>query len=161
VNLTIASFVKQQLVDEGFDVDLLEEFDDKLQGYRGLALVSIHADSCEFINNEATGYKVAAALSTTNPEKASRLTSCLRDRYARYSELPYHPGSITPHMTQYHIFSEIHNETTAAIIETGFLNQDRIALTTNPEKIATGITRGILCFIYNESVSQPNVEADE
>ena len=63
VNQGIAARVEQNMVNQGFDVDLLREFDQKLQGYRSLALVSIHADSCQFINDEATGFKIAAALS--------------------------------------------------------------------------------------------------
>jgi N-acetylmuramoyl-L-alanine amidase len=124
-----------------------------LAGYRGLALVSIHADSCEYINAEATGFKVAAALSSTNADRAQRLTACLRSRYEAITGLPFHSGSITGDMTRYHAFDEIHHETTAAIIETGFLNLDRQILTQSPEVIAEGITRGILCFIYNEDVT--------
>ncbi len=63
VNLRIATLVKQYLVNEGYQVDLLQEFDKKLFEYQGLALVSIHNDSCEYINDEATGFIVAAALS--------------------------------------------------------------------------------------------------
>ncbi|GAH16511.1 unnamed protein product, partial [marine sediment metagenome] len=69
INQGIATQVKEILVQEGFDVDLLREFDQKLQGYRSLTLVSIHADSCEFVNDEATGFKVAAALSNQYPER--------------------------------------------------------------------------------------------
>ncbi len=153
VNLNVATLVKQNLVAEGFDVDLLEEFDEQLGQYRALALVSIHADSCEYINDQATGFKVAAALGTTNPERASRLTACLRSRYAQLTEMPYHSASITPDMTSYHAFDEIHQDTPAAIIETGFLNLDRQTLTQRPDLVALGITRGIMCYIYNEDIS--------
>ncbi len=153
VNLVIATLVKEKLVAEGFDVDLLKEFDIRLTGYRALALVSIHADSCEYLNDQATGFKVAAALSTTNPEKAERLAACLRSRYGSITGLDYHAGSITVDMTSYHAFDEINHETTAVIIETGFLNLDRQLLEQNPEIAAQGITAGILCYIYNEDVS--------
>jgi len=155
INLTIATLVKQQLVDEGYDVDLLEEFDYRLTGYQGLALVSIHADSCDYINDQATGFKVAAALSTANRDRANRLTACLRNRYSTLTGLPYHGGSITADMTSYHAFDEIHYDTTAAIIETGFLNLDRQILTQYPETVSEGITRGILCFIRSENVNEP------
>ena len=152
VNLTIATLVKQQLVSEGFQVDLLKEFDPLLSRYQALALVSIHADSCQYINDQATGFKVAAALSTTNPRKASRLTTCLRGRYSNVTSLSYHSASITPDMTSYHAFDEINPDTTAAIIETGFLNLDRQILTQSPVTVAEGITQGILCFIFNEAL---------
>ncbi|KAA3644975.1 MAG: hypothetical protein DWQ07_16370 [Chloroflexi bacterium] len=153
INLEVATLVKQRLSAEGFDVDLLREFDEKLIEYRGLALVSIHADSCEFINADASGYKVAAALGTVRPEKASRLVACLRGRYEQVTGLSYHSGSITDDMTSYHAFDEIHFETTAAIIEIGFMNLDRQILTQNPDLIAQGVADGVLCFIRNESVT--------
>ena len=101
VNLTIASLVKNQLANEDFDVDLLKEFDPLLNGYRALALVSIHADSCEYINDQATGFKVAAALGTTNPGnpetsfglftqslcRAKWTLLSQRQHYARYDQL--------------------------------------------------------------------------
>ena len=39
VNLTIASLVQQKLTKEGFQVDLLEEFDSRLTQYQAIALV--------------------------------------------------------------------------------------------------------------------------
>ncbi|GAB4578307.1 MAG: hypothetical protein Fur0022_10420 [Anaerolineales bacterium] len=153
VNLIVANLVRDRLIAEGFAVDLLEEFDDRLQGYRALALVSIHADSCNYINDQATGYKVAAALASPSPEKAGRLTACIRDRYFKATGMSYHSGSITADMTSYHAFDEIDPETPAAIIEIGFLNLDRQILTQYPESIADGIAQGILCYIRNEDAS--------
>ncbi|TAK13690.1 MAG: N-acetylmuramoyl-L-alanine amidase [Anaerolineae bacterium] len=153
VNLEIATRIRQQLIDEGFDVDLLAEYDDRLTGYQALALVSIHADTCDFISNEATGYKVAPTLGTIYPEKADRLVACIRNRYEAVTGLQFHPGSITRDMTSYHAFDEIHNETTAVIIETGFLNLDRQLLTTGQDQVAEGIVNGILCYLYNEDAS--------
>jgi N-acetylmuramoyl-L-alanine amidase len=155
INLDIATRVRESLISRGFDVDLLKEFDPRLEGYRGLLLVSIHADSCEYVNDEATGFKVAATMSTVYPEKAARLTACLRSRYSSATELTYHPGSVTVDMTSYHGFDEINGDTTAAIIETGFMNLDRQILTEQPEKVAEGILQGILCYVYNEDISTP------
>lgn len=152
VNLKIATMVKEALVKEGFEVDLLKEFDPLLSGYKALTLVSIHNDSCEYVNDQATGFKVAAAVSSTYPEKASRLTSCLSHRYQLITGLPVHNNTVTDDMTRYHAFSEINSDTTAAIIETGFLNLDRDILTQQTDKVAQGVTSGILCFIRNEDV---------
>jgi N-acetylmuramoyl-L-alanine amidase len=148
----VATRVKESLVGQGYDVDLLKEFDPRLTEYKAMVLVSIHADSCEYINDQATGFKVAAAMSTVYPEKAVRLTTCLRTRYAAATGLPFHPGSVTSDMTSYHAFSEINSDTTAAIIETGFLNLDHEILTKHPELLASGITQGILCFVRNEDI---------
>lgn len=153
VNLRIATLVKQSLVNEGFRVDLLEEFDKRLVQYQGLVLVSIHNDSCDYINDEATGFKVAAALSNTVPENSTKLTDCMVDRYQKITGMRYHYNSITPDMTNYHAFNEINTSTTAAVIETGFLNLDRQILTEHPDVIAHGITSGILCFLHNEPIA--------
>ncbi len=156
INQNIAELVRKQLTEAGFDVEVLKEFDTRLTGYKALALVSIHADSCSYINDQATGFKVAAAMVNPHPEKASRLTACLRSRYAQATQLPLHSTSVTPDMTDYHAFGEIDDSTTAAIIETGFLNLDRQFLTEQPEKAAQGISTGILCFINNEDITPSN-----
>jgi N-acetylmuramoyl-L-alanine amidase len=155
VNQGIATRVEQKLVDSGFDVDLLREFDTKLQGYESLALVSIHADSCQYVNDDATGFKIAAALSNQYPERASRLTACIKDRYEKATGLKYNPSTITNDMSSYHAFDEIDSNTNAVIIETGFLNLDRQILTKGQDQIASGISEGILCYIRNEDISTP------
>jgi N-acetylmuramoyl-L-alanine amidase len=152
VNMQIASRVQKQLVDLGFQVDLLNEFDTRLNGYRAVALVSIHNDSCEYVNDLATGFKVAASMDTRDLNRATRLTACLVDRYQRATNLTFHAGSITADMREYHAFSEIDPNTITAIIETGFLNLDREILTTQTDRVADGIVQGILCFVNNENV---------
>jgi N-acetylmuramoyl-L-alanine amidase len=152
VNMQIATLVQKKLVDRGFQVDLLQEFDTRLNGYRAVAIVSIHNDSCQYINDEATGFKVAAALNTRDTNRAGRVLACLVDRYHTATGLRFHPGSITPDMTGYHAFSEIDPNTIAAIIETGFLNLDREILTQHTDQVADGVVNGILCFVNNENV---------
>ncbi|NWF63975.1 MAG: N-acetylmuramoyl-L-alanine amidase, partial [Chloroflexi bacterium] len=152
VNLSIARFVQRSLTERGYQVDLLNEFDTRLNGYRAAALVSIHNDSCQYINDQATGFKVAASLETRDINRAQRLTACLTNRYQSMTGLYFHANSITPDMTQYHAFSEIDPNTITAIIETGFLYLDREILTNQADVVAEGVTQGILCFINNESV---------
>jgi N-acetylmuramoyl-L-alanine amidase len=154
VNLKIATLVKEILQKEGFDVDLLKEFDTRLSGYRALALISIHNDSCKYINDEATGFKVAAAASSVFPEKATRLTACLSQRYQAITGLNFHYNTVTADMTAYHAFGEIYNDTPAAIIETGFLNLDRDILTNKTDLVAKGVASGILCFVRNEDIQR-------
>ena len=152
VNLEIAAIVQQQLTQHGFQVDLLAEFDTRLNGYHAVAIVSIHNDSCEYINDEATGFKVAAALNTHDLNRANRLTACLIDRYHSATDMTFHAGSITGDMREYHAFREIDTSTVAAIIETGFLNLDREILTNKTELVAAGVVDGILCFANNENI---------
>ncbi len=152
VNYKIATLVQQKLVAQGYQVDLLNEFDTRLNGYRAVAIVSIHNDSCQFINDQATGFKVAAALNTRDTNRANRLLACLIDRYHAATGLPFHAGSITPDMTSYHAFDEIDPSTVAAIIETGFLYLDREILTQHTDQVADGVVNGILCYVNNENV---------
>ena len=55
-------------------------------------------------------------------------------------------------MTDYHAFREIDPYTTAVIIETGFLSNpfDYDLVTLHPEIVATGVVKGILCYLNNE-----------
>jgi len=153
VNLEIAALVQEQLTQRGYEVDLLREFDTRLNGYRALAIVSIHNDSCEYVNDEATGFKVAAALNTNDLNRANRLTACLVDRYQGITNMTFHAGSITGDMREYHAFREIDPSTVAAIIETGFLNLDREMLTKHTDRVAAGVAEGILCFANNENIN--------
>jgi N-acetylmuramoyl-L-alanine amidase len=153
INQNVANLVKDNLVAAGYDVDLLSEFDTRLTGYQSLALISIHSDSCEYINDQATGFKVSTAGLNANPEKSARLTTCLQTKYAEITKLKFHPGAVTSDMTLYHPFTEIDSNTTAAVIEIGYINMDNKILTEQPELIARGISEGILCYVNNENIS--------
>lgn len=153
VNLTIATLVRQKLLEQGFTVDLLKEFDPKLQQYNGLVLVSIHNDSCNYIDNSSTGFKVAPSLSArSQPENVTHLTECLTDRYQKDTGLRL-VNDITDDMSSYHSFEEINGATPSVIIETGFMNLDRELLTKTPEKPAQGIVDGIMCYIRNQPIN--------
>lgn len=158
VNEAIAILVVENLEAQGLEVDRLEEFDSRLVGYRAGALVSVHADACYYINDEATGYKVSRSKASTVSDLAQRLATCIIDRYNSETGLDFHRGSITSDMTEYHTFHEIDSQTPAVIIETGFLYLDRDFLTQEPEKAARGIADGILCYLNNEAASLPEVE---
>ena len=160
VNLDIATLVQQKLTALGYDVDLMQEFDSRLNGYRAALLISIHNDSCDYVNEQATGFKVAASSYSRDPQLSNRLTACLTVRYADATGLPFHAGSITINMQDYYAFREVDPETNAAIIETGFLNKDYAILTEHPGLIADGIVAGILCYANTENiVSTPNPAA--
>ena len=55
-------------------------------------------------------------------------------------------------MTEYQTFREVHSQTPAVIIETGFMYLDRDILAKEPEKVARGIADGILCYVNNEPI---------
>ena len=152
INYTIADLTRQYLQAEGVKVDLLQEFDDHLEGYLSNALISIHADTCEYIPELGTGYKIAEAADNKRPEQAARLMACLKNRYGEATDLRY-DHRITEDMTSYHAFGEIDPNTPAVIIESGYMNQDRELLTKNPRLVAEGITAGIMCYLNREEIS--------
>ncbi len=152
INYTIADLTRQYLEAEGIQVDMLKEFDSHLDGYQSNALVSIHADTCEYIPELGTGFKIAEAADNKRPEQAARLMACLKNRYGEATGLRY-DHRITDDMTSYHAFGEVDPNTPAVIIETGYMNQDRELLTQNPELVARGITAGIMCFLNREVIS--------
>lgn len=145
ITMSVAQEVKTLLSRRGYQVDLLEEFDDRLTGYRADALVSLHADSCDVPG--ATGFKVARVTDSAIPEAEDRLVDCLYQEYEAMTSLPRHPSSITDNMTNYHAFREIDSYTPGAIIEMGFLLDDRNLLTARPKLAARGIAAGVVCFL--------------
>ncbi|MDD2521482.1 MAG: N-acetylmuramoyl-L-alanine amidase [Anaerolineaceae bacterium] len=155
INSNVATYVQQKLIKAGFEVELLDEFDSRINNYQAGLLLSLHSDSCDYINDSATGFKVTAALSSNHAQGSTRLVECLADRYANITGLRYHYQSVTTEMTSYHAFSEINPNTTAGIIELGFMNLDQEILTTQPELLAEGVAQGVSCYMNNEEVSQP------
>lgn len=151
INQAVALAVGKRLTQHGIRVNLLEEFDDRLPGYEANVLVSIHADSCNIPG--ATGFKAARSAVSGIPEIEDQLVSCLITEYAQTTRLPEHPNSVTHDMLHYHVFRDIALETPAAIIELGFMLDDRALLEHQPDLLASGIENGILCFL--ESQKEP------
>lgn len=150
LNLRIATLVMQNLVREGYEVDLFAEFDEGLVQYKARAFVSIHNDTCDYLGNDATGFKAAPALGNSYPEVVNNLTSCMIDRYKTTTGMRFQQNKLTAHLTSYHTFNEVHSSTPVIVIETGYMNLDRQILTENTELIAKGVTEGILCFLQEE-----------
>lgn len=145
INLSVAREVVSLLKRRNYTVDLLQEFDEGLTGYKADALVSIHSDSCEVPG--ASGFKVARVTDSALPKAEDRLVNCLYQEYQSYTGLPRHPNSITDNMTNYHAFWEIDKGTPGAIIEIGFMLEDRQILVSRPKVVARGIAAGIICFL--------------
>lgn len=149
VNRDVARRVVALLVQRGWTVDLLDEFDVRLNGYLGDALLSIHADSCNV--PDKSGFKITRAESGFHTPSADVLVDCVTRHYAARTGLAFDPYTITYDMTRYHAYYEIDRSTPAAIIETGFLLDDRELLTQRPDVAAGGIVDGLVCFIEGES----------
>ncbi len=149
VNEAIARRVVALLQQHGWEAELLQEFDPRLEGYRADALLSIHADSCTFPGK--SGFKVARAESSYIPQEEDRLVACIVARYHAVTGLPFDANTITYDMTRYHAYNEIDPATSAAIIETGFMLDDRELLVEHPELVARGIVDGLVCFIEHQT----------
>ena len=149
VNTDIARRVVAILTNLGWDVLLLDEFDTRLYRYVGDALLSIHADSCGFSGK--SGFKIARAESSYIPIHEDRLVNCIIKHYQEETGLAFDADTITYDMTQYHAYTEIDATTPAAIIEVGFLLDDRELLTQQPDVVARGIVNGLVCFIEGET----------
>ena len=143
VNLNIAEKVAGALLAQGIHADILDEFDPRLSNYGGTAVISIHADSCTYVNEFATGYKVAGSGRTDS----ARLQSCMESAYQQATSLSYHANTITLHMTDYHAFRTLPEGVPAIILETGFMNKDRNLLTNDADIPASGILNGIQCYL--------------
>ena len=155
INLAIATLVRQKLLEQGYTVDLLKEHDDKLRQFSGLLVVSIHADTCDYIDDTATGYKVAPSYaSSAYPEKVTRLTACMLNRYEASTGMIYQ-NLVTDDMTKFHTFDEVNTNTPVIVMETGYLNLDKEFLTKQQDKAATGISDGILCYLRNQPLNTP------
>ncbi len=159
VNYAISFQLQRMLREDGFDVDIFKEFDERTYQYQGMLLISIHNDTCQFLGSDMSGFKVAVSQVNTVKDRPKRLLACLVDRYGKATGLRYHYNTITKDMTSYHAFDELNASTTAAIIETGFLNADRDLLENHPDRVAQAIRQGILCFARNEPVTDPTVTA--
>lgn len=131
-----------ELARSGYRVEVLEEFDRRLPGYRAQVLLSLHADSCI----PYSGFKVARLEASSIPAEDDRLVSCLYQEYGRVTGLPRHESTITHDMTAYHALQEKDPRTPGAIIEMGFLGGDREILL-RQEVIARGLAQAVRCYL--------------
>jgi N-acetylmuramoyl-L-alanine amidase len=148
INFSVAERVVNLLRGMGYTVDLLDEFDPRLNNYQAAALVSLHANTCQ----EWPGGEVVSGFLIAGP--AARLTSrgndellvgCIADHYGAMTGLLRRQG-VTADMSHYHNFREIDPRTPGAILELGFMLADR-ELLAQPDLMAQAVTNGILCFV--------------
>ncbi len=147
INFAIAQRVILQLRDRGYNVDLLEEFDDRLEDYQAAALVSLHSNDCRDYNQEfPSGFIIAHAAARPEGGNDTRLVECIAESYLAQTGLERR-FTLTDDMTNYHTFREINSSTPAAILEMGFMLADRELLTMRQDVVAQAITDGVLCFL--------------
>lgn len=147
INFNVAQLVVGRLRALGYTVDLLDEFDTRLDRYQAAVLVSIHSNTCRNFGELVSGYLVAGpSARVTVRDEDRRLVECISENYAVASGLTRRDG-VTEDMTDYHSFREIDATTPAAILELGFMLADRQVLTERQDALAQGISNGVLCFL--------------
>lgn len=143
----------------GYRVVQLEEFDARLKkvepDFAPKVLLSVHADSClsgpEY--PYASGYKIAHAEPSQNDREDGRLVTCLTrayDKVVSKYDLVFNQNTITRNMTEYHAFREVVETTPAAIIELGFLGNDRAVLVGHQDELARGLAIGLDDFLKRQ-----------
>lgn len=146
INLSVAERVVTNLRGLGYTVDLLDEFDPRLNDYQAAALVSIHANTCRDFGEPVSGFIIAASVGRISSRmEDTKLVECIARTYEAATQLTRRMET-TVDMTDYHTFREIHSLTPAAIIELGFMLGDRALLTEQPELLAQGISDGVVCY---------------
>lgn len=147
INLDVAERTAGLLRRAGYKVDILSEFDPQLEHFEADVFLSIHADSCV---NGVSGFKLARLPDSQVGAKADRLVDAIYQEYADVTGLEPHYDTITYDMRDYHAFHEISPQTPGAIIEIGFMGEDRDMLTRRPDLVARGIARGIIAYVQAE-----------
>lgn len=150
LNTAVGQRVASLLVQEGYQVEILEEWDDRLDNYRATALVSIHTNTCENLGVGANGFNVQANTSrAATRDRDEIFVNCVAQTYAASTGLPRHFGT-SPDLVDYHVFREVSLDTPTIIVELGFMFADRQLLVERPDDMARGITQGVLCFLKPE-----------
>ncbi len=149
VNLRMAIMVRDYLTSRGYSVDFLHEFDPALSDYTGLALVSIHTNSCD---SAPSGFNVTTGGQNTYPSESKRLNDCLTYYYGQNSELSFLGENYTPGEEYLYSFDTVNDYTTISIIHTGALSTDYRTISEKTESLAKGIGDGIICYVENETV---------
>lgn len=146
ITFNVAEQIVTNLRALNYTVDLLDEFDPRLNDYQAAALVSIHANTCQDFGEVVSGYLIAKAASRPDGGIDTILAECLAQKYEERVDLERR-YSLTLDMTDYHTFREIHPLTPAAIVELGFMLADREYLTEQPDLLAQALTNGVICFL--------------
>lgn len=152
VNLRIAVMVRDYLEAQGYTVNFMQEFDPDLTNYTALALVSIHANTCDTKGTSQSGFYVTTGGQNTYPSESKRLNDCLTYHYEQNSELNFLGENYIPGEEMLYSFDTVNNYTTISVIHTGYLGNDYRTISEKTNSLAKGIADGIVCYVENEAV---------
>ncbi|MCJ7488907.1 MAG: hypothetical protein MUO87_02000, partial [Thermoplasmata archaeon] len=85
------------------------------------------------------------------PEIEDQLVQDISTSYAEKTGLAFHTNSISEHMRDYHAFRKIAQDTPGAIIELGFMSDDRNILLYRQDRLARGVVDGIQVFLNSQN----------
>jgi hypothetical protein len=154
INYKIAALVRDILVSQGIQVDLLPTT--VPPNYLADVFISIHADGSD--DETKSGYKFASPWRDFTGD-AELLLQSIEPEYASATGIPKDPV-ITRNMRGYYAFSwwrfehAIHPMTTAIIAELGFVSNfsDRRFLTNNPDIAAAALATGIVNYLDDKKL---------
>lgn len=152
VNLRLAVMVRDYLENLGYTVDFLHEFDPALTNYTGLALVSIHTNTCDTTNTAQSGFTITTGGKNVYPSESKRLNDCLTYHYAQNSQMDYLGENYTPEESLLYSFDAVNDYTTISVIHAGYLSNDYRTISERTENLAKGIADGIVCYVENDTV---------
>lgn len=157
INFAVATRVVASLEGMNYAVEMLDEFDPRLNNYRAEALVSIHANTCYDFGEYVSGYIVA--ISEARPEFGADafLRECIAENFGAHVPLE-RSHNLTDDMTDNHTWRKIHPLTPGMILEMGYMLADQAVLTEDPDLLARAIVDGILCFM--ENVNRPTSQRE-
>lgn len=146
VTMKVAQQVVATLRGLGYTVDLLDEYDLKLDNYQAGAFISIHAQTCDDYGygGFTSGY---SEVRTTSRSQDISLDDCIRSSYGAITGLEFQANNITDNITQYHSFHRIAPTTPGVLLELGFIGHDRDMLDHHTDKLAKGVVSGVRCFL--------------
>ncbi|MDE2747391.1 MAG: N-acetylmuramoyl-L-alanine amidase [Chloroflexota bacterium] len=152
INFAVSRRVVANLEALNFTVDMLDEFDPRLDDYRADALLSIHANSCIDFGEVVSGYIVSKSDARPDVGADVLLRECIALNYGAHIPLERSYNE-TEDMINNHAWRKIHPLTPGVILEMGFMLADQEILTTQHDLLAHAITMGILCYIENAGLS--------
>ena len=121
----------------------------RLKPYRANVFLSIHSDSCI---PGLSGFKIARSGTSAIPEIEDQLVQSITTSYGDTTGSAFHANSISEHMRDYHAFRKIAPETPGAIIELGFMSDDRNILLYRQDRLAKGLVDGIQAFLNSQNL---------
>jgi N-acetylmuramoyl-L-alanine amidase len=152
IDYVIANKVSLLLSASQISVDVLNEYDLNLINYKADALVSIHTRSCTDASAAASGFTLGTSISARETEKTNSLAACLAEQYNQNTGLVFNYQVIPDDQVNSHTFLDINAQTPAVQIETGSLVADRTILLEGSDRVANGITAGILCYLKSQGL---------